>query len=79
MENIIRHFDKYLPLGDNEKEALTSRLIERKLKRKQYLLQEGEICRYFSYVVEGCIITNYTNHQFSRCYTSGIMAHSVNA
>ncbi|HNA56840.1 MAG TPA: hypothetical protein PK511_08710 [Chitinophagales bacterium] len=55
MENIIRHFDKYLPLGDNEKEALTSRLIERKLKRKQYLLQEGEICRYFSYVVEGCI------------------------
>lgn len=38
MENIIRHFDKYLPLGDNEKEALTSRLIERKLKRKQYLL-----------------------------------------
>mgnify|MGYP000146064048 CR=1 FL=1 len=43
MENIIRHFDKYLPLGDNEKEALTSRLTERKIKRKQYILQEGDI------------------------------------
>lgn len=54
MENIIKHFDKYLPLGDKEKEALTSRLLQRKLKRKQYILQEGDICKYFTYVAEGC-------------------------
>ena len=54
MKNIIKHFDKYLPLDDKEKEALTSRLIERKIKRKQYILQEGDICKYFTYVVEGC-------------------------
>lgn len=57
MESIIRHFDKYLPLGDNEKEALTSRLTERKIKRKQYILQEGDTCKHFSYVVEGCFKT----------------------
>lgn len=57
MENIIKHFDKYLPLGDNEKEALTSRLTERKIKRKQFILQEGDICKYFTYVVEGCFKT----------------------
>jgi CRP-like cAMP-binding protein len=57
MEKIIKHFDKYLPLADNEKEALTSRLTERKIKRKQYILQEGETCKYFSYVVEGCFKT----------------------
>ncbi len=54
MENIIKHFDKYLPLDDIEKEALTSRLMERKIKRKQYILQESDICKYFTYVVEGC-------------------------
>lgn len=54
MDSIIRHFDKYLPLGDDEKEALTSRLKERTIKRKQFILQEGDICKYFTYVVKGC-------------------------
>ncbi len=55
MENIISHFKKYLPLDDREKEALTSRLVQRKIKRKQYILQEGDICKYFTYVAEGCL------------------------
>lgn len=54
MENIVKHFDKYLRLDDTEKEALTSRLTVRKIKRKQYILQEGDTCKYFTYVVEGC-------------------------
>lgn len=54
MNNIIKHFDKYLPLDEKEIEALTSRLIERKIKRKQYILQEGDTCKYFTYVIEGC-------------------------
>ena len=48
MENLIKHFEKYLPLDDKEKEALTSRLTERKIKRKQYILQEGDVCKYFT-------------------------------
>lgn len=54
MENIVKYFDKYLPLNDNEIEALTSCLVERKIKRKQYILQEGDTCKYFTYVAEGC-------------------------
>ena len=54
MQDIVRHFDKYLPLNVKEREALTSRLTERKIKRKQYILQEGDICKYFTYVVDGC-------------------------
>ncbi len=53
-KTIIKHFEKYLPLDDNEIEAFTSRLLERKIKRKQFILQEGDICKYFTYVVEGC-------------------------
>ena len=54
MPNILTLFDKYLPLSDTEKKALTSRLTERKIKRKQYILQEGDICKNFTYVVKGC-------------------------
>jgi CRP/FNR family transcriptional regulator, anaerobic regulatory protein len=54
MEQIVRHFEKYLPLDDREKEALISRLVQRKIKRKQYILQEGDICKNFTYVKDGC-------------------------
>jgi CRP-like cAMP-binding protein len=54
IKNLLSHFDRYLPLDDNESQALTSRLAERRIKRKQYILQEGDICKYFTYVVEGC-------------------------
>jgi CRP-like cAMP-binding protein len=37
-----------------ESEALTSRLVEKRIKRRQFILQEGDTCKYFTYVVEGC-------------------------
>jgi CRP/FNR family transcriptional regulator, anaerobic regulatory protein len=54
IKNLFSHFDDYVSLDENEKHALTSRLTERKVKRKQYILQEGDICKHFTYVVEGC-------------------------
>ncbi len=53
-QNILAHFDRYIPLDETEKQALTSRLTERRVKRKQYLLQEGDVCKHFTYVVAGC-------------------------
>lgn len=57
MERVIKHFNKYLPLDNDETQALMSRMTERKVKRRQYILQEGDICKYFNYVVEGCFKT----------------------
>lgn len=54
MKSIIQHFGKYLPLNEKESEALTSRLVEKRIKRRQFILQEGDTCKYFTYVVEGC-------------------------
>lgn len=53
-KNILSHFDRYVPLDEEEKRALSARLTERRIKKKQYLLQEGDICKHFTYVVEGC-------------------------
>lgn len=65
MNNIISHFDKYLPLEEAEVAVLTSRLTERKIKRKQYILQEGDTCKYFTYVVEGCFKMYGVDHSGS--------------
>lgn len=54
MENIINHFKKYLPLNNEEIQALKDRVTERKIKRRQFLLQEGDVCKYFTYVQSGC-------------------------
>ncbi len=53
-DKLIAHFDQYLPLTEAEKEELISRAVERKIKRRQFILQENDICRYFTFIVEGC-------------------------
>ncbi|WP_324680257.1 Crp/Fnr family transcriptional regulator [Hymenobacter sp. GOD-10R] len=44
----------YFPLTQQEEEELTRHFTERKVKRRSFLLQEGEVCRYASFVVAGC-------------------------
>jgi len=54
INNLISYFENYLPLDDKEKEELTNRVIEKNIKRKQFILQEGDVCRHYSFVVSGC-------------------------
>jgi CRP-like cAMP-binding protein len=54
-EKIISYFDNYLSLEETEKEELISYLKERKIKRRQFILQENDICNHFTFVVEGCL------------------------
>ncbi|WP_159732158.1 Crp/Fnr family transcriptional regulator [Sphingobacterium sp. 18053] len=54
IQNLILHFNSYLPLSDEEIQAITKRTIERKIKRKQFILQEGDNCKHFNFIVEGC-------------------------
>jgi CRP-like cAMP-binding protein len=54
IKQLILYFDSYLSLDDKEKEELSKRVTERKIKRKQYILQEGDICKHYFFIVEGC-------------------------
>ena len=33
---------------------MINRVIEKNIKRKQFILQEGDVCRHYSFVVSGC-------------------------
>lgn len=53
-EKIIKQFNDYVPLNESEITAFIDHLVERKIKRKQFILQEGDYCKHFHYVVQGC-------------------------
>ena len=54
IDKLFASFDKYLPLDEPEKADLRERVVERKIKRRQLILTEDEVCRYYTFVVEGC-------------------------
>ncbi|MFX3625816.1 MAG: Crp/Fnr family transcriptional regulator [bacterium] len=54
IEKLIAYFDNLVPLTDEEKEKLSKRVSERRIKRRQFLLQEGDICKHYNFIIEGC-------------------------
>jgi CRP/FNR family transcriptional regulator, anaerobic regulatory protein len=54
IEALIKYFKKYFPLNEQEREELSGRFTERKIKRRGFILQQGDVCRHFTFVVSGC-------------------------
>ena len=54
LNKLVSHFDDYVALDRKEKDELSQRVKERKIKRKQFILQENDICRHYSFIAEGC-------------------------
>jgi CRP-like cAMP-binding protein len=52
---ILNNISGYIHLNEEEKAIFVSLLKPMKLKRRQMLLKEGEICRYSSFIVQGCL------------------------
>lgn len=51
---LIDYFNKLLPLDNEEKAFLEEVFKERKIKRRQFILQERDVCKLNTFVVEGC-------------------------
>jgi CRP-like cAMP-binding protein len=54
---ILKNISRFIDLTEDEKTFFTSLLKIKKLRKKQYLLQEGEISRYEYFVNKGCVRT----------------------
>lgn len=54
VESLIAYFNRLLPLSKDETAFVREVFKERSIKRRQFILQQGEICEYNTYVVEGC-------------------------
>lgn len=51
---LIDYFEKFLPLNEEEKSIVEETFKERRVRRRQFILQEGDICKHNTFVVEGC-------------------------
>ena len=56
---LFQKFDEKIELTEEERKLSQSFFIPKKLRRKQYLLQEGDVCKYIAFVEKG-LLRSYT-------------------
>lgn len=54
LQPLLDHFSNYRALNEAEVLDLEKTLKERSIKRKQFILSEGDVCAHYNFVLEGC-------------------------
>ena len=62
-ELILKNIGKHIQLSPTEEEYFTSLLHEKKVRRRQLYLQEGDICRHTAFVTAGCLRSYTTDKE----------------
>jgi CRP-like cAMP-binding protein len=62
MDLLLSHIRQKISLSDNDAEKVAGLLEQRRVRKKQLLLSEGEVCRYSYFVESGCL-RSYTIDQ----------------
>ncbi|SUX43475.1 Fumarate and nitrate reduction regulatory protein [Chryseobacterium indoltheticum] len=60
---LISHIQNKVSLTEEEKTELQSFFLVKKLKKKQYLLQEGDVCKCLSFVNKGLLKSYFTDEK----------------
>ena len=58
---IIKNISKHLQLSEEERNYFTALLKFKRLRKKQYLLEEGEVCTHECFVNSGCLRMYHLN------------------
>lgn len=53
--SLISYFNKIEPLDKKEEELVLDLFKPRFYRKKQYVLQQGDVCNQFNFVVSGCL------------------------
>lgn len=55
IDPLLAYFDRLIPLNKEEKEFLKEKFHSRLFRKRQYVLQEGNVCTQFYFIVRGCL------------------------
>lgn len=55
IQPLIEYFERLIPLSREEKELILGKFKPHLFLKKQFALQHGDVCEYFSFVVRGCL------------------------
>ena len=54
-DSYFQHFSEKMPLTDEERALIQRFLSVKKIRKKQYLLQEGDVCKVIAFVEKGTL------------------------
>jgi len=54
---LFSHIAEKVSLTEADQEAISGYFVAKKLRKRQYLLQEGEVCKYLTFVAKGLLRT----------------------
>jgi CRP-like cAMP-binding protein len=57
IEVLFQHIQEKVSLSDLDKEAIETFFIPKKLRKRQYLLQEGDVCKHLTFIAKGLLRT----------------------
>ncbi|PKF73807.1 Crp/Fnr family transcriptional regulator [Chryseobacterium sp. PMSZPI] len=63
MDSFKAHLNKFITVNEEEYISILSFFDTLKVKKKQNLMQDGEICRHMYFVVEGCLRKFFINEK----------------
>ncbi|MBL7727564.1 MAG: Crp/Fnr family transcriptional regulator [Dinghuibacter sp.] len=55
IEPLLNYFNNMIPLSSEERNWVTGLFKPRHYRKRHYVLQEGDICNQFNFVVRGCL------------------------
>jgi len=55
VEILLNYFENLIPLTKEEQQLVKQKFQYRLYRRRQYVLQDGDICKQYIFVVKGCL------------------------
>lgn len=55
IEPLLSYFNRLITLSGDEKELVTQKFHPRLFRKRQYALQEGDVCMQMYFVIRGCL------------------------
>ena len=59
LTELLRHIEEKAPLREADKQSIAGYFVRKRLRKRQFLLQEGEVCRNLAFVAHG-LLKSYT-------------------
>lgn len=55
IQPLLDYFDDCIPLSEHDKELVKTLFHPRLYRKRHYILQEGDVCVQFNFVIRGCL------------------------
>lgn len=60
---LFTYIQQYIKLSEKERDVLLQHLKHRKYLKHQFIVQQGDVCRYESFIVKGAVKTFFVDQQ----------------